>query len=191
MRLFGSQGYRSTTIVQIEEAAGLSPGAGGLYHHFRSKEDLLNEGIDRHLDRLRALRDIRSVVGTLPDRDAELAVLARYGLQVLREESLVLRLVATEQANPPAVLRRARDVGLDVLRHELRDWIGDLATDVDPEAVAVAATVAIDALIARQLCAALLPPADDHDRAADLDEQTFVDEWVALLGGRLTHLAAH
>ncbi len=46
MRLFGELGYAATTVAQIEQAAGLSPGSGGLYRHFRSKQDLLSQGLD-------------------------------------------------------------------------------------------------------------------------------------------------
>lgn len=49
MRLFGEQGYAATSIAQIEQAAGLSPGSGSLYKHFRSKEELLSTGLDRLL----------------------------------------------------------------------------------------------------------------------------------------------
>jgi hypothetical protein len=35
MRLFGEQGYAATTVVEIEAAAGLSPGSGSLDRHFR------------------------------------------------------------------------------------------------------------------------------------------------------------
>ena len=66
MRLFGEQGYRATSVAQIEEAAGLTPGSGGLYHHFRSKELLLEAGIERHANRLRALRDIRVISKASP-----------------------------------------------------------------------------------------------------------------------------
>lgn len=38
MRLFGEQGYKATSVAQIEKAAGLTPGSGGLYHHFKSRK---------------------------------------------------------------------------------------------------------------------------------------------------------
>src|SRR5437588_12879907 len=41
MRLFGERGYDATSVAEIERAAGLTPGAGGLFHHFSSKEDVL------------------------------------------------------------------------------------------------------------------------------------------------------
>lgn len=46
MRLFGEQGYAATSVAQIEDAAGLRPGAGGLYAHYRSKEALLRAGLE-------------------------------------------------------------------------------------------------------------------------------------------------
>ena len=41
LRLFADRGYAATSVAEIEAAAGLSPGAGGLYRHFRSKEEVL------------------------------------------------------------------------------------------------------------------------------------------------------
>jgi AcrR family transcriptional regulator len=38
MRLFSEHGYTATSIAKIEAAVGLTPGAGGIYHHFASKE---------------------------------------------------------------------------------------------------------------------------------------------------------
>ena len=44
MRLFARRGFRGTTVGEIEQAAGLAPRAGGLYKHFRSKEEVLAAG---------------------------------------------------------------------------------------------------------------------------------------------------
>ena len=43
---FGAKGYAATTIADIESAAGLSPGAGGTYRHFPSKQAILEAVID-------------------------------------------------------------------------------------------------------------------------------------------------
>jgi AcrR family transcriptional regulator len=43
---FGSKGYAATTIADIELAAGLTPGAGGTYRHFRSKRAILDAVIE-------------------------------------------------------------------------------------------------------------------------------------------------
>ncbi|MGH3562835.1 MAG: TetR/AcrR family transcriptional regulator, partial [Mycobacterium sp.] len=94
MRLFGEQGYRATSVAQIEAAAGLAPGSGALYHHFKSKETLLDAGIDRQLDRRRAMRDIRALFGGLGDLRSELTVFGRYMLTVLDEETQLLQIAS-------------------------------------------------------------------------------------------------
>lgn len=43
---FGAKGYAATTIAEIESAAGLSPGAGGTYRHFASKQAILEAVIE-------------------------------------------------------------------------------------------------------------------------------------------------
>lgn len=43
---FAARGYAATTIADIEEAAGLSVGAGGTYRHFASKHAMLEAVID-------------------------------------------------------------------------------------------------------------------------------------------------
>src|SRR4051812_7623156 len=92
MRLFSKHGYASTSIATIEAASGLTPGAGGLYHHFESKEAVLFAGIERQLERLGALREIRKVLGPLGDARAELTLTARYVLAELDNESELLRI---------------------------------------------------------------------------------------------------
>lgn len=43
---FGAKGFAATTIANIERAAGLSPGAGGTYRHFPSKQAILEAVIE-------------------------------------------------------------------------------------------------------------------------------------------------
>ena len=107
MRLFSENGYSGTSIAKIEAAAGLTPGAGGIYHHFKSKEALLAAGIERQLARLDALRDIRRVLGPLGDIKAELTLTARYILAELDSESELLRILASEARNRPQLLTAA------------------------------------------------------------------------------------
>ena len=59
MRLFAERGYRGTTVGDIEQAAGLSPRAGGLYKHFASKDEVVTcrHRASRRRDRGDALGD--------------------------------------------------------------------------------------------------------------------------------------
>src|SRR5436305_14661926 len=78
MRLFGERGYVATSVAEIERSAGLTPGAGGLFHHFRNKEAVLVAGIERQPARLEAVRQIRGATPSLGDPRAELTLVARY-----------------------------------------------------------------------------------------------------------------
>lgn len=110
MELFGRQGYHATTIAQIESAAGLSAGAGGLYRHFRSKRALLEEGLRRQAEAGRPLLAYLDDPGlaALPRRDRLLAV-ARAGLRRLAEERDVNRLLLRDLASFPDLLERVRE----------------------------------------------------------------------------------
>ena len=57
LELFADQGYASTSIADIQQACGLSPGSGALYKHFPSKKALLQEATSRQMDRMRAMLD--------------------------------------------------------------------------------------------------------------------------------------
>lgn len=55
--LFASQGYSSTSVADIQQACGLSPGSGALYKHFPSKKALLQEATRRHVEQMDAMRN--------------------------------------------------------------------------------------------------------------------------------------
>src|SRR5947209_19461156 len=101
MELFSEHGYRGTSITRIEEAAGLSPGAGGIYHHFPSKEALLTAGVERQLRRLAPLRDIRRLFADLRHLRTALTSAAPDVLAELHQGAQVLRLPARESRKRP------------------------------------------------------------------------------------------
>lgn len=77
-RLFAAHGYEGTSVRQISEEVGL--GAGALYHHIGSKEDLL---ADIHREFVGAIvGELRSIVAAdLPPRDGLVAagrLMTRY-----------------------------------------------------------------------------------------------------------------
>lgn len=143
MRLFGEQGYAATSISRIEEAAGLSPGAGGVYRHFASKQAILEAGIEH------AMASSTDLVGLLQDRDAlgslpvegRLRAVAAAGLRRLDDERDLNRLLLRDLARFPELLARvgreevARD--LDVVAGWLRGQAPAGSADADWEAVAM------------------------------------------------------
>lgn len=60
-RLFREKGYDHTTIQDITDALGMSKGA--IYHHFKSKEDILDRISDRYYAQIEWFGDIRKTPG--------------------------------------------------------------------------------------------------------------------------------
>jgi AcrR family transcriptional regulator len=125
MEMFGRVGYHATTVAQIEAAAGLSAGAGGLYRHFRSKRALLEEGLRRQAEAgrpLLAYLDDPAALAGLPRRDRFLAV-ARAGLRRLGEERDVNRLILRDLASFPDLLEQVRVQELKRVHDAFTGWL--------------------------------------------------------------------
>lgn len=66
LRLFVARGVEAVAVTEIEQGAGLSPGSGSFYRHFRSKDDVLAAVVDREIDRAAKARVVASA-GDLAD----------------------------------------------------------------------------------------------------------------------------
>jgi AcrR family transcriptional regulator len=176
MHLFGEHGYAATSVAKIESAAGLTPGAGGLYHHFASKEDVLAAGIERQLARLGALREIRGVLTPLGDIKAELTLTARYILAELDSESDLLRILASDTRNRPRLLTAAVEQLVSSTFEGFATWIGDRAERPIPNADARSiAAVGLGSLLSSRLLRDVL------GLPAQVEDGALVDTWVRLM----------
>lgn len=175
MRLFADNGYRGTSVTQIETAAGLAPGAGGIYHHFRSKEELLATGVERHLARLDALRDIRHVITGLGDLRAELTVTARYVLAELDSERDLLRVLASEARTRPELVQRAAGRLIGATYAEFADWLAE-RNQLPADRARAVADVGLGALLSSRVLSTVLGVA-----APDTADDTFVTTWVDMM----------
>jgi AcrR family transcriptional regulator len=141
IRLFADNGFRGTTVGEIERQAGLTPRAGALYKHFPSKEAVLEAAFERHVAELDSLHSAIELM-PLGDLRAELTLLSRWGLQMLREERDLRRIVITEGDRFPKLKRRFRERIVDRAYGEAAAFIrvkmkaGELP-DGDAEALAV------------------------------------------------------
>jgi len=181
MRLFSDHGYKATTIVQIEAAAGLTPGAGGLYHHFPSKEAVLQAGIHRQLSRLEALRGIRRVLTPLGDLHAELVLTARFILAELDNEAELLRILASEARNRPQLLTDAIEQLIGSTFAGFAAWLADQADPPLPRERADAiAAVGLGALFSSRLF--------EHVLGVTLttNDEQLVEIWVQMLSNAIT-----
>jgi AcrR family transcriptional regulator len=177
MRLFSEQGYRGASVAQIERAAGLTPGAGGLYHHFSSKEEVLILGVQRHLQRLEALRDVRRVIGDIGDLRAELAVTARYFLAELDSQSELLRILVSETRRRPELLTSAVDKLIASTFAGFADWLRTAAGDgFDASQAAATSTLALGALLSSRLLRNVIGVESPR-----VDDDSLVAAWVAMV----------
>lgn len=151
LRLFGEQGYAGTSIAQIEQAAGLSPGSGALYRHFKSKDELLVKALEaRVLDRgqwaqflspdfsVLAMLDLIAPNADMVDR---LVVLCRIGLGRLDHDRDVARILLRDNSAPQEALEVVRReehlVVVSVLSRGLAELAGPDRGDEDWDALAV------------------------------------------------------
>ena len=170
MRLFAERGYDATSAAEIERCAGLTPGAGGLFHHFRNKEAVLVAGIERQLARLEAVRHLRGAMPPLGDLRAELTLVARYVLLELEEEQELLRVLISQGRQRPQLLSGAIE---QVVRGTFDEFAALLGRSGGTE---VGAALALGSLVAFASAELLLgrPP-------VDADREEVIETWVAMV----------
>jgi AcrR family transcriptional regulator len=183
MRLFGAQGYQGTSVAQIEEAAGLAPGSGALYHHFKSKEELLEAGIDRQLDRRSAMRDIRSLFAGLGDLRIELTMLGRYMLTVLDDETQMLNVASQVPADLSKRLTTAYAALFEGLYAELADWVRGWAPGISKRDANTIAAAGVNALYGKRAAGTFLKRSK-----SDLPDEQYIAEWTAMIACRIETL---
>jgi AcrR family transcriptional regulator len=177
MKLFGENGFRGTSVARIESAAGLSPGAGGLYHHFTSKDDVLAEGIRRHLARLVVLRDVRAVLTDLGDVRAELTVAARFILAELDSEAELFRILVSEGRRRPDLLTEAADQLISSTYQSFADWLRQtVGAELTAERAQTIATIAMGALVSGRILRHVMVI-----EPAVTDDETMIPVWVEMV----------
>lgn len=185
MRLFGQQGYRATSVNQIEKAAGLVPGCGALYNHFKTKQELLSAVIDRQLDRRRAMHDISALFAGRGDLRTELSLLCRYLINVLEQESEFLQVAARTPVEESPRLTDAYAALVDGLYSELGDWITGGAPTLDPAEAKRIAAIGIDALLGR--CASRIV---FHANHIDSNDEHYITDWTDMIANRIARPAS-
>jgi AcrR family transcriptional regulator len=64
---FVARGIDGVTVTDLEQGAGLSPGSGSFYRHFRSKDDVLAAVVDREIDAALSRRTDQPPTGDLTE----------------------------------------------------------------------------------------------------------------------------
>jgi AcrR family transcriptional regulator len=179
MRLFSAKGYEATSVSQIEAAAGLAAGSGALYHHFKSKDALLDAGIDRQLDRRSAMRDIRAMFAGLGDLRAELTLLGRYLLSVIDEEIELLQIAARTPTGRSTRLDTAYAALVGGLNAELADWMAAWSPTLDQQQRTTLATLGVNGILGMRFATTLF-----HQTESLVPDDQYLAEWTGLLATR-------
>ncbi|WP_067479066.1 TetR/AcrR family transcriptional regulator [Actinomadura hibisca] len=178
MELFSTRGFRGTSITQIEKAAGLTPGAGGIYHHFRTKEDLLKAGIARQLARLDAVRTIKDALGPLGDIRAELTVFARYTLAELDRERELIQIMAAESRNHPGLLGEACNAIFGTALQQFADLLR--RAGLPEERAPLIASIGFGALTSRKTLHIAFGP-EAVSPFPEIDDDSYIDAWIDMM----------
>ena len=180
MRLFSTKGFEATSVSQIEAAAGLSAGSGALYRHFKSKDALLDAGINRQLDRRRAMHDIRALFAGLGDLHAELTALGRYLLTVIDQEVELLQIAARTPTGLSERLDTAYAALVDGLTTELAGWIRAWSPGESERTCAILAALGVNSLLGARFSTSLF-----HQPEARLPDDEYLSEWTTTLATRI------
>lgn len=141
-RLFLERGFAGTAVTQIESAAGLSPGSGSFYRHFKSKETMLQELVDREVARVDAARD-RGPEPSDAGGDVRMALALAFQRRLanLRVMHPLILLLQRERDHLGPARERLRDMlvtrNVSVRSQQLQLWMdGGAIPKRDPEALA-------------------------------------------------------
>ncbi|MFF5258002.1 TetR/AcrR family transcriptional regulator [Actinomadura viridis] len=162
LELIQRRGFGGTTVTDIEERAGLSPGSGSFYRHFRSKQHVFGELFERELDRAEQHRRTFERGPLTGDSTDALARRLLQQLEYMARIRPLITLLAREHGRFPELTGKIRDALLDQgiaeeAAHLQRDLPG--ISDDDPHALLA---VMVSALTGYHLSSEFFgrPPAD-------------------------------
>lgn len=163
---FAAKGYAATTIADIEEAAGLSVGAGGTYRHFASKQAILEAVIDEAVN----VPD-DEIAPPSPDIEA----VAHDMLDYMRTD--MMRIYLRDLDDFPEQRRRINDRTINTSYRIVAERIAEHNPDIDAEA---AAAVILGSLINFRVNEALI-----GDDANGVSRDRFIATWANIYRGVL------
>jgi AcrR family transcriptional regulator len=139
IRLFAEHGFKGTTVGDIEAAAGLQPRRGALYHHFPSKQALLEAAIESHMGAIEHGRRQLEALGGEDVRSEALA-LGRWFLGEMDGGRYLTRILEKDGDRLPEIRdlirERVMEIGHRAAVLLLRRWVRPDA-QVDAEALSI------------------------------------------------------
>ncbi|GAB3663230.1 TetR/AcrR family transcriptional regulator [Actinocorallia lasiicapitis] len=189
LRLFADRGYAATSVAEIEAASGLSPGAGGLYRHFPSKQEVLAAAVREHIERTREqVVTVLAQSETLQDKPIELRLrmTCHAGLAKMREEQDLIRVLFRDLDQFPQLVADLRDGVVNPLYDGIATWLGSQPEfkhlDEDWQAIA--------AVLGGSVVNYWLANESLYEAPIKTDEKRFVAAWARLALGLIGDVSA-
>ncbi|GAA1579485.1 TetR/AcrR family transcriptional regulator [Actinomadura kijaniata] len=179
LRLFADRGYAATSVAEIEAASGLSPGAGGLYRHFRSKEEVLASAIREHIERTRKqISQVLEHASVYEDRPLEvrLRMTCQAGLAKMREEQDLIRVLFRDLDQFPHLVAEVREGIVNPLYDSIATWLAAQPefAEQDEDWAAVAS------ILGGAVVNYWLANESMYEPPTRIDEKRFVASWARL-----------
>ncbi|WP_198602190.1 TetR/AcrR family transcriptional regulator [Rhodococcus opacus] len=167
--LFSRQGYHATGVAELSEAVGL--GAGALYHHMGSKEELL---YDVCAPAIRAVLDFGpELLAMNANAEEKIRLLARRHMRNVHERQLELRIALREVDSLTG--QRGHDM------QELRDATENLWEDIIDQGVESGELSNVTPLFVKFLLGALNYTVIWYDRDGALSPDEIADQVVEMV----------
>ena len=185
LRLFAERGYAATSVAEIEAASGLSPGAGGLYRHFRSKEEVLGAAVRGHITRTKEqISTVMEQATALENQplDERLRLTCQAGLAKMREEQDLVRVLFRDLDQFPGLVTEIREGIVNPLYDAIGSWLAQ-----QPEyAGADEDWPAISSILGGAVVNYWLANESLYEPPTRISEERFIGAWTRLALGLLT-----
>lgn len=184
LELFAEQGVSATPVTTIEAAAGLSPGSGSFYRHFKDRADLVAAVVEREMSRV--TKDESTQIALVIESGGKptvetLAEQMRSDLDFLHRLRPMMAILRWEHGRAPALAKRVQAAMSD---EGVRLGVADLEaidalpiTQDDPDA---AAAVVLSAIVGYYLGLEYFGEGPGH-----VDATRFTRMLAALVTGEL------
>lgn len=175
--LIAEQGFRGTTVGDIEEGAGLTRGGRAFYRHFTAKDEVVAAAFERHL---RGIKHFESLENLLPlgDLRAELTLICRGGLIQMASERKLIRILEKEGDLFPQIRHQLRESMVNAGHRQVSELISKYSDAVDADALAV--TLLGGIVNYRRTDWTFDGP------ALEVEEERFIAAWVAAAYASIT-----
>lgn len=164
LELFVEKGYKATTIVDIEQAAGLTPGGGGTYRHFPSKQAILEAGIEQ------GRRSTQAVLAPVPTSMLEAAL---GGIEMSRANAQMTLLVLRDLGQFPELQQKVMDDVVMPIYQVAAERTAVISPTGDADAIA--------AVVSHAMLGFILFESVLGTHALDVDADRFAAGWARLL----------